>query len=55
MKKILIKSSKIFVFLALFSTYSLANEPTQVGLDDAKKYVQDLPKLMMGGKKKIKN
>ena len=54
MKKILIKSSKIFIFLTLFSTYSLANEPAQVGLDDAKKYAQDLPKLMMGGKKNKK-
>ena len=33
---------------------SLANEPAQVGLDDAKKYAQDLPKLMMGGKKNKK-
>ena len=54
MKKILIKSSKIFIFLALFSTYSLANEPAQVSIDDAKKYAQDLPKLMMGGKKNKK-
>ena len=54
MKKILIKSLKIFIFLTLFSTYSLANEPAQVGLDDAKKYAQDLPKLMMGGKKNKK-
>ena len=54
MKKILIKSSKIFIFLSLFSTYSLASEPVQFGLDDAKKYAQDLPKLMMGGKKNKK-
>ena len=48
MKKILIKSSKIFIFLALFSTYSLANEKElkpAAGFD---------PKLMMSGKKNKK-
>ncbi len=47
MKKILIKSS-IFIFLALFSTYSLANEKElkpAAGFD---------PKLMMSGKKNKK-
>ena len=47
MKKILIKSS-IFIFLALFSTYSLANEKElkpAAGFD---------PKLVMGGKKNKK-
>ena len=44
---------KILFFLCV-STYSLASENSQVGLDDAKKYAQDLPKLMMGGKKNKK-
>ena len=51
MKKLFLISIKSLVFLAFFSTYTLSNEPKSVDLDDAKKYAQDLKKLMMGGKK----
>ena len=49
--KILINIAVKILFFLCVSTYSFAN---QVGLDDAKKYAQDLPKLMMGGKKNKK-
>ena len=51
MKKIFFCYLKSALFLALFSTYALSNEPKSVGIEDAKKYAQDLPKLMMGAKK----
>ena len=52
--KYLITFSVKLVFLLFISTHALSNELQTIGLDDAKKYAQDLPKLMMGGKKKKK-
>ena len=51
------KQLKILIFFIFFiniTTYALPNEPKSIDLDDAKKYAQDLPKLMMGGKKNKK-
>ncbi len=53
MKKHLKKAIFTLFFLSI-ATYALSNEPKSIGLDDAKKYAQDLPKLMMGGKKNKK-
>tara|TARA_X000001036_G_scaffold67968_1_gene58845 strand:+ start:2852 stop:3511 length:660 start_codon:yes stop_codon:yes gene_type:complete len=50
MKKLLITLIK-FTFFISFSTHALSNEQKTISLDDAKKYAQDLPKLMMSGKK----
>mgnify|MGYP001205731721 CR=1 FL=1 len=50
MKNLITFSLKITLLL-FFSTYALSNEPKTLELEDAKKYAQDLPKLMMGGKK----
>ncbi len=49
-----VKKAIFTLFFLSFATYALSNEPKTVGLDDAKKYAQDLPKLMMGGKKNKK-
>ena len=52
--KYLITFSVKLVFLLFISTHALSNERQPIGIDDAKKYAQDLPKLMMGGKKNKK-
>lgn len=51
MKKLTSILLKSFIFFAFFSTSAFTS---QVGIEDAKKYAQDLPKLMMGGKKNKK-
>ena len=51
MKKLTSILIKSFIFFAFFSTSAFTS---QVGIEDAKKYAQDLPKLMMGGKKNKK-
>ena len=52
--KYLISFLTKLTILLFFSTYALSDEPKTIDIDDAKKYAQDLPKLMMGGKKNKK-
>ena len=53
MKYLIIYFIKL-AFLLFFSTSAISSERQPIGIDDAKKYAQDLPKLMMGGKKNKK-